>query len=358
MTNPPLRYLTALVCLAGSALAPCAAHAQAPAVPGPPPLATTPAAPGASAPPSVATPPVPGTPPTGAPPLARREPIVLPLPPDIPKDYQLGPDSVPHDGVPQGRIEGPFLFHSTVLANTTHKYWIYVPQQYNPRKAASVLVFQDGQRAINPVGVLRVPVVLDNLIAEKDIPVTIGIFVTPGERGDTYPDSIGLGNPDNRSVEYDSLGDTYARFICDEMLPEVGKKYNLSKDPNERAIGGASSGAIVAFTVAWERPNEFHKVISMIGSFTNIRGGDAYPGIVRQSDPKPIKIFIQDGFEDNRNPDNPARDWHLQNENMVAALKEKGYDMEYVFGDGPHADNHGGAILPDILRWMWRDERK
>jgi enterochelin esterase family protein len=360
MTKSSLRSLTAFVCLTGASFGAHAAFAQAPAAP--PPAATPPdaTAPPAVAPPA-ATPPVagtPGAPATVAPPFARRGPIVLPLPPDIPKDYQIGPDSVPHDGVPQGRIEGPFLFRSTVFANTVHKYWIYVPQQYSSRKAASVLVFQDGQRAINPNGVLRVPVVLDNLIAQKEIPVTIGIFITPGQRGDVYPDSIGLGNPDNRSVEYDSLGDAYARFICDEMLPEVGKKYNLSKDPDQRAIGGASSGAIVAFTVAWERPNEFHKVISLIGSFTNIRGGDAYPGIVRQSDPKPIKIFIQDGFEDNRNPDNPARDWHLQNENMVAALKEKGYDLSYVFGDGPHADNHGGAILPDILRWLWRDEKK
>ncbi|MBV9468123.1 MAG: hypothetical protein JO316_18750 [Abitibacteriaceae bacterium] len=274
------------------------------------------------------------------------------------KDYKLGPGSLPQEGVPKGKLEGPFLFKSQIIANTVRKYWVYVPAQYTPAKPACVLVFQDGQRAINPKGVLRVPNVMDNLIYRKEMPVTIGIFITPGQRGEEYPDRIGNDNPDNRSVEYDSLGDTYARFITEEMLPEVRKSYNLTDDPAGRAIGGASSGAICAFTVAWERPNAFRKVISLIGSFTDIRGGHVYPDLIRKSDPKPIRIFLQDGIYDNRNPDNPKRDWHLQNEAMVAALKEKGYDMAYVFGEGNHSDNHGGAILPEILRWMWRDYPK
>lgn len=274
------------------------------------------------------------------------------------KRYSLGPDSLPQDGVPQGKIEGPFLFKSAVLAGTVRKYWVYVPAQYVSGKPASVLVFQDGQRAINPKGVLRVPVVLDNLIAKKEIPVTIGIFITPGQRGDDYPDSLGLNNPDNRAVEYDSLGDTYAKFIVDEMLPEVGKRYTLTTDPNQRVIGGASSGAIAAFTVAWERPDAFRKVISLIGSFTNIRGGHVYPDLVRKSPPKPIRVYLQDGLYDNRNPANPERDWYLQNKAMAAALKEKGYDMTYVVGEGGHSDDHGGSLLPEILRWIWRDGKK
>lgn len=271
---------------------------------------------------------------------------------------KLGPDSLPREGTPKGKLEGPFLFKSKILENTVRKYWVYVPAQYTAARPACVLVFQDGQRAINPSGVLRGPVVLDNLIHGKEIPVTIGIFITPGQRGDEYPESIGNGNPNNRSVEYDSLGDAYARFLVEEMLPEVGKTYNLTKDPQGRAIGGASSGAICAFTVAWERPNAFRKVISLIGSFTDIRGGHVYPDLVRKSDPRPLRIFVQDGTQDNRNPDNPARDWHLQNKALVAALKEKGYDMTYVFGEGGHSDDHGGAILPDILRWLWRDYPK
>jgi enterochelin esterase-like enzyme len=143
-------------------------------------------------------------------------------------EYPLGPDSLPQPGVPQGRLEGPFLFKSAAIPNTVRNYWIYVPAQYVNGTPANVLVFQDGQRAINPTGVLRVPQVLENLIAKKDIPVTIGIFITPGQRGDTYPDTLGTGNPNNRAAEYDSLTDAYTRFIVDEMLPEVGKKYALA----------------------------------------------------------------------------------------------------------------------------------
>ncbi len=278
--------------------------------------------------------------------------------PSFSKSEKLGPDSQVHEGVPKGKLEGPFEFKSKVLANTVRRYWIYVPAQYKSDKPACVLVFQDGARAINPKGVLRVPIVMDNLIHKKEMPVTIGIFITPGQRGETFPDSIGTGNPNNRSVEYDSLGDAYARFLVDELLPEVGKTYNLTKDPEGRAIGGASSGAICAFTVAWERPDQFRKVISLIGSFTDLRGGHVYPDLVRKADKKPIRVFIQDGTKDNRNPQRPTRDWHLQNQAMVAALGEKGYDMAHVFGDGSHSDNHGGAILPDILRWIWRDYPK
>ncbi|MEJ7711813.1 MAG: alpha/beta hydrolase-fold protein [Pyrinomonadaceae bacterium] len=233
-----------------------------------------------------------------------------------------------------------------------------MPTQYRPGKPACVLIFQDGQRAINPDGVLRVPVVMDNLIHRKEMPVTIGIFITPGQRGEEYPETLGTKNPSNRSAEYDALTDRYARFIVEEMLPEVGKTYNLTKNPAGRAIGGASSGAICAFTVAWERPAEFRKVISLIGSFTDIRGGHVYPDLVRKTDRKPIRIFIQDGINDNRKPDNLARDWYLQNQAMVAALQEKRYDMKHVFGEGGHSDDHGGAILPDILRWLWRDYPK
>jgi enterochelin esterase family protein len=270
------------------------------------------------------------------------------------KTYSLGPDSLPQEGVPQGKLEGPTLFKSKIFDGTVRRYWVYVPAQYKADKPACVLVFQDGQRAVNPKGVLRVPTVMDNLIHKKEVPVTIGIFITPGHKGDVY-DVPGTNNPNNRSIEYDSLGDKYARFVIEEMLPEVGKKYNLTKDPKGRAIGGASSGAICAFTVAWERPDEFRNVISLVGSFTDIRGGHVYPDLVKKADAKPLRVFIQDGVQDNRNPKNPRKDWHLQNQAMVAALRDKGYDMKFVFGEGAHSDDHGGAILPDILRWIWRD---
>ena len=271
------------------------------------------------------------------------------------RSYKLTPESLPQAAAPKGKLEGPFLFRSKILENTVRKYWVYVPAQYNPRKPACVLVFQDGQRAINPRGALRVPVVLDNLIHWQEIPVTIGIFITPGQRGETYPESIGHGNPNNRSIEYDSLGDAYARFVVEEMLPEVGKRYNLTADPEGRAIGGASSGAIAAFTVAWERPNAFRKVVSLIGSFTNLRGGHVYPDLVKQSERKPVRVYLQDGLYDNRNAERPERDWYLQNRAMAAALQEKGYDVAYTLGEGGHSDDHGGALLPHILRWLWRD---
>ncbi|HET9943002.1 MAG TPA: alpha/beta hydrolase-fold protein, partial [Terriglobia bacterium] len=190
--------------------------------------------------------------------------------PRKPGEYSLGPDSLPQEGIPKGRLEGPTLFRSKVIANTTRQYWVYVPSQYDASKPANVLVFQDGQRATPANGGLRVPQVLENLIHKKEIPVTIGIFITPGQRGDTYPDTIGTGNGNNRAQEYDSLTDTYARFIIEEMLPEVGKSYNLTTDPARRAIGGTSSGAIAAFTVAWNRPDQFRNVISFIGSYTSI----------------------------------------------------------------------------------------
>jgi enterochelin esterase-like enzyme len=271
-----------------------------------------------------------------------------------PKKYSLGPDSKVQEGVSQGKLHGPMLFKSKVFEGTVRQYWVYVPEQYKADKPACVLVFQDGQRAVDPKGVLRLPTVMDNLIHRKEMPVTIGIFITPGHKGEEY-NVKGTGNPNNRSAEYDSLGDKYARFIVDEMLPDVEKKYNLTKDPAGRAIGGASSGAICAFTVAWERPSEFRNVISLIGSFTNIRGGHVYPDLVAKSEPRPIRIFVQDGVNDNRSPKNLERDWHLQNKAMVAALQEKKYDMTYVFGEGGHSDDHGGSIMPDIMRWIWRD---
>jgi enterochelin esterase-like enzyme len=274
--------------------------------------------------------------------------------PAVNYNYPVDPDSRPQEGVPKGKLEGPTLFKSKIFAGTVRKYWVYVPAQYTPDKPACVLVFQDGQRATNPTGSLRIPQVMENLVAKKQMPVTIGIFITPGSRAEEYAE-VGGGNPNNRSVEYDSLGDKYARFIIDEMLPEVSKTYNLTKDPDGRAIGGTSSGAICAFNVAWERPDQFHKVISCIGSFTNIRGGHVFPDLVLKSDRKPIRVYIEDTLHDIPSPNNLDRDWHKQNEKMVAALKEKGYDMTYTYAEGVHSDAHGGSIMPDMLGWLWRD---
>ncbi|HSY19363.1 MAG TPA: alpha/beta hydrolase-fold protein [Candidatus Acidoferrales bacterium] len=295
-----------------------------------------------------------------------------------PGEYALGPDSLPQPGVPKGKLEGPFLFKSHIFTNTVRQYWIFVPAQYQPEKPACVLVFQDGQRAVKTNGALRVPQVLENLIAKKEMPVTIGIFITPGERGEEFVLHTG-NNPNNRSAEYDSLSDNYARFLCEEMLPEVGKTYNLTKDPEGRAIGGTSSGAICAFTVAWQRPDEFRKVISCIGSYTSIAyrpakdgqpmvsGGELYPTLIRKTPIKPITIFLQDGSND---LSNDFGSWFLANQQMLSALEFANfkadrdqaagprYRINHQWGDGAHADTHGGAILPDILRWLWQDYPK
>ena len=267
-------------------------------------------------------------------------------------DYMLGPDSMPQACVPVGRVEGPLLFKSLVLTNTLREYWVYVPAQYSAEKPACVMVFMDGHKYVKTNEEYRVPVVFDNLIARKEMPVTIAIFITPGHRGEEMPADRWKGN--NRSFEYDSLGDAYARFLLDEMLPEVGKKYNLTKDPEGRAVCGVSSGGICAFTVAWERPDQFRKVMSHIGSFTNIRGGHVYPALIRKTPPKPLRIFLQDGSND---LDNAHGNWPLSNQQMAAALKFAKYDYRFEFGDGGHTHKHGGSLLPDSLRWLWRGYR-
>ena len=266
-------------------------------------------------------------------------------------DYKLGPDSQPQEGVPRGEVTKHRLTNSAAFPGTVRDYWIYVPKQYNAAKPACVMVFQDGSSYVSTNGQFRVPVVFDNLIAKKEMPVTIGIFLNPGEVPAAEP---GQKSRSNRSFEYDSLGDLYAKFVIEEILPEVGRSHNLTKDPEGRAIGGISSGGICAWTVAWERPDQFRKVLSHIGSFTNIRGGHNCQALIRKAEKKPIRVFLQEGSND---LDNLHGNWPLANQEMVASLKFKGYDYKFEFGTEGHNGKHGGAILPDSLRWLWRDDQ-
>jgi enterochelin esterase family protein len=277
--------------------------------------------------------------------------------------YKLGPDSLEQEGVPHGKMEGPFTLPCKVYPGTAHTYWVYVPAQYDKSKPASLIVFNDGQAFKNEKGDIRAQNVLDNLIHRREIPVMIGVFINPGKRPDQpEPNPKEWGDrTTNRPTEYNTPDDKYARIICDELLPELYQKYNLSKDPEQHAIGGASSGAIAAFMVAWERPDQFRKVISFIGSFVNLRGGYVYPERVLDSDKKPIRLYFQDGRNDNRGlgkggKHDPKRDWFYQNVRLVDALKKKGYDVNNSWGIGGHSSKHGGAILPDMLRWLWRDQ--
>ncbi|MEY4484678.1 MAG: Endo,4-beta-xylanase precursor [Verrucomicrobiota bacterium] len=276
------------------------------------------------------------------------------------EQYKLGPDSQPQPGVPVGKVMEYEWNNSKIYPGTVRKYWVYVPAQYNASKPACLMVFQDGARCVGRDGPWRVPVAFDNLIAKKEMPVTIGVFIEPGDKVKPGESPVNRGNgmsksPSNRSLEYDSLGDTYSRFLMEEILPEVGKSVELTKDPAGRAIAGASSGAICAFTVAWERPDQFSKVFSAIGSYTNIRGGNAYPEMVRKSPKKPIRIFQQDGSNDIVNK---FGSWPEANKAMAAALTEKGYDHKFVFGEGVHSGNHGTQLFPEAMRWMWRDYAK
>jgi enterochelin esterase family protein len=282
--------------------------------------------------------------------------------PDPDAFYHLGPDSLPQDGVPKGEIRGPFTLPSHVYPGTQHTYWVYVPSQYDPAVPASLMIFNDGHAFMDPNGDMRAQNVMDNLIFRRELPAMIGVFINPGRRPDQpEPDAKEWGDHTvNRVIEYNSLDDKYARVIVDELLPVLYKQYNIARDPERHAIGGSSSGAIAAFTVAWERPNEFRKVLSNVGSFTDIRGGNAYPDVILKSEKRPIRVFLCDGRNDLRGqmPDgsyNPARDWFLQNVRMQQALTTRGYDVNYAWGVNKHGQKMGGTILPDMLRWLWRD---
>jgi enterochelin esterase family protein len=264
--------------------------------------------------------------------------------------YKYGPDSKEQPGVPRGKVTQMPAWTSKVFPGTVRDWWLYVPAQYDGKTPACVMVFQDGKSYVDNKRDFRVPIVFDNLIHKKEMPVTIGIFLQPGTIPPRTPGGKGRSN---RSFEYDTLSDQYATFLEKEILPEVAKKYNLRNDAAGRAICGISSGGICAWTVAWQRPDLFSKVLSHVGSFTNIRGGDVYPGIIRKAKKKPIRVFLQDGEND---LDNVYGSWPLANRQMEAALRFKGYEYRFVMGDGGHDGKHGGAILPESLRWLWQPE--
>lgn len=268
--------------------------------------------------------------------------------------FKATPDHEVRAGVPQGKVTPMPALKSKTFPGTTRAWFIYVPAQYKPDGTAALMVFQDGQNYINLKGNWRVPTVFDNLIARGEMPVTIAVFVNPGHdetKGKAKSPTAG----NNRSLEYNALGDRYARFLLEEVLPEVAKLYPYSKDPDLHAIAGSSSGGIAAFTVAWERPEQFRRVFSTVGSFVNLRGGHDYPALIRKTERKPLRVFLQDSTGDN---DNPFGHWPTANQQMHAALRYMGYDVRFDFAEGyGHNSNHGGSIFPDAMRWLWRKEK-
>jgi enterochelin esterase family protein len=259
--------------------------------------------------------------------------------------YALGPDSLPQDGVPRGDIRSGVCAAGAVYPGVAHRYSVYLPAHKDPARPAALMVFQDGARYLGPEA--NVPTVLDNLIHAGTLPPTIAVFVEPGAEGPGLPIYGGAGN---RSVEYDSLGDAYARFLLEELLPVATQGLNVSDDPALRIICGLSSGGICAFNVAWERPDAFGKVISHCGSFVNIRGGHALASAVRRSAPKPLKVFLQTGTQD---LNIVFGHWPNANRELAAALDYHGYAHRLVVGEGGHSLAHGGAIFPDTLRWLF-----
>ncbi|MGF2410724.1 SMP-30/gluconolactonase/LRE family protein [Ferruginibacter sp.] len=266
-----------------------------------------------------------------------------------PEKYPIDSASIEQPGVPKGEILKFTFNQSKIFPGTTRDYWIYIPKQYKAEQPACVYVNQDGIQ-------WKAPTVFDNLIHKKDMPVTIGVFITPGK---VLADS-GSNTLDrfNRSFEYDGLGDAYARFLLTEILPEVekqktsdGRAIRLSKNGNDRAIGGSSSGAVCAFTAAWEHPEAFSRVFSAIGTYVGLRGADRYPILIRKYEPKPIRIFLQDGAND---LNIYAGDWWKANETMERALIFAGYEVNHIWGEGGHNGNQGTAIFPEAMRWLWK----
>ncbi len=262
------------------------------------------------------------------------------------------------EGVPHGHFAGAKDLPCNVFPGTLHTYDVYVPAQYDPAQPAAVMIFNDGPAMKREPGDLQAQYVLDNLIYRREIPVMIGVFISPGrrpEQPEPTPSEWG-DRTSNRPEEYNHPDDKYARVIVDELMPALKKDYNISADPELHGIMGTSSGGCAAFSVAWFRPDEFRKVITIVGSFTDIRGEYIYPELVRESAKKPIRIFMQDGRNDIRNPGNPKKDWFYQNVRLAKALTEKGYDLSYTWGIGNHGQKQGGAIFPEMMRWLWRDQ--
>jgi gluconolactonase len=267
-----------------------------------------------------------------------------------PVDYSLGPESQPQAGVPKGTLTQHVLAPGKYYPGTPHNYQIYVPAKYSASRPTPFMIFLDGNGYAGDG--IRVPVVFDNLIAKGDLPPMIGIFINPG----VLPSgSEHAQNRYERIVQYDSLTPRFSSFLVDELIPEVGKSYNLSKDPNDRGIAGSSTGGVGAFVAAWNRPDQFRRVITLIGSFGNFRGADRLPGLIRKTEPKPIRIVMQTGRQD---LNNYAGSWYIENPRMAAALEFAGYDVRLELGEEAHNARHGASVMPDMLRWLWREYPK
>ncbi|HEY2015859.1 MAG TPA: alpha/beta hydrolase-fold protein [Bryobacteraceae bacterium] len=270
------------------------------------------------------------------------------------QEYTLGPESQPQPGVPKGTVTRSVLPPGKFYPGTPHNYSVYVPAQYDAARPSPFMIFLDGSGYAG--NGTRIPVVFDNLIAKHELPPMIAIFVDPG----VLPAlSDQAQSRFERVFEYDSLSDRFSRFLLEELIPAVAKSHNLSNNPDDRALAGTSTGAVGAFAAAWNRPDQFHRVLSLIGTYVAMKGADGLPALIRKTEPKPIRIFMQDGKNDHIVPAEPfgtfyAGSWPINNQVMFEAFQLAGYDVKLVMGEGGHSGQHGAAIMPDILRWLWR----
>ena len=270
------------------------------------------------------------------------------------QNYPLGPDSQPQDGVPKGAVTRHTLAPGKIYAGVPHNYSLYVPAKYDAAKPTPFMIYLDGSGALG--NGQRVPTVFDNLIHKGDLPPLIGIFVDPGVLP-ALTDSE--QSRFHRILEYDSIDGRFARFLEEELIAEVAKKYNLSKDPSDHAIAGVSTGAVGAFAAAWNRPDLFRRVLSFIGTYVHMRGADSFPGMIRLTEPKPIRVFLEAGKNDHLAPGHPfgtfyAGSWPINNQLMLEAMQFAGYDVKLEYGENAHNMTHGAAIMPEALRWLWR----
>ena len=248
-------------------------------------------------------------------------------------------------------IQNTFL--SNVYAGTSRDYWLYIPKQYSDEHPANLMVFQDGEVYIDKNKPMQVPSIIDDLINDEEIPVTICIFINPGK---VIVPTKAEHNPDTqRSHEYDSMSDQYTRFLVNELLPQALDGLNISDLAENRAIAGFSSGGICAWSVAWFRSDLFARVLSHCGSFVDIRGGGKYPYMIRNEAAKPIKIFFQSGSKD---LDTRYGNWALGNQQMAAALAFKDYDYHFEFGNEGHNLVHGAQLLCKSLIWLFTDNEE
>ena len=265
--------------------------------------------------------------------------------------YAYGPESSSRAGVAQGDVIELTLEHSIAYPGTTRRIWIHTAPGHDRSTEAAVMLFNDGWWYLDPDGDVRGGIVQDNLAAAGSIPPTVSVFVDPGMLH--TPD----GEVKNRNIEYDAGDSRYADFLVEEVLPLVNAHFRLSADSRDRGICGGSSGGNGAFTAAWQRPDAFGKVVAFNASFAQMPGGNPYPRMLAAGASRPLRVFLHAAHRD-IGWDQQEHNWFAENLETAAALARAGHDVRLVVGDGGHSPNHGGVLLPDALRWLWRRENQ